>query len=127
VPRSDLPLRGSDTSCPAKRDPGSCLVVRGPARDPRSQARCSPYAAGHSGSRLSTRTFDQLLLDAEEQLWLGFRRARAKQHRGSRGASRERGLASFLTGQLPGASANVHDEQALSADDIGYAFGDGLD
>src|SRR5438105_4157820 len=65
--------------------------------------RALPHARNtwYQEARLSTRTFDQLLVDAEEQLWLGFRRARAKQHRGSRGTSREHGLAHFLTGQLP--------------------------
>jgi hypothetical protein len=51
---------------------------------------------------VGSRTFDQLLSDAEEQLWLGFRRAGNKKHRGSRGASREEALAEFLTEQLPG-------------------------
>lgn len=50
---------------------------------------------------MSGRTFDQLLADAEEQLWQAFSRARAKQHRGSRGASREAAVARFLRGQLP--------------------------
>jgi len=50
---------------------------------------------------LSAKTFDQLLENAEEQLWLGFRRSEAKTHRGERGASRETALARFLESQLP--------------------------
>jgi hypothetical protein len=50
---------------------------------------------------MPARTFDQLLADAEDQLWVGFRRARAKQHPGNRGAAREEALAKFLGSQLP--------------------------
>jgi hypothetical protein len=50
---------------------------------------------------VSPRTFDQLLAEAEEQIWVGFRRARAKAHRGNRGASREETLRRFLSSQLP--------------------------
>ncbi len=50
---------------------------------------------------MPARTFDQLLADAEDQLWVGFRRASRKKHRGSRGASREDALASFLSERLP--------------------------
>ena len=50
---------------------------------------------------MSAKTFDQLLEHAEEKLWLGFRRAEAKTHRGERGSSREEALAHFLESQLP--------------------------
>jgi hypothetical protein len=52
-------------------------------------------------AHVCARTFDQLLETAEDQLWLGFKRAGAKRHRGSRGASREDAVARFLAGQLP--------------------------
>ncbi len=50
---------------------------------------------------MASKTFDQLLSDAEEQLWLGFKRAGAKRHTVLRGGSREEALADFLTAQLP--------------------------
>lgn len=50
---------------------------------------------------MPSKTFDQLLEDAEEQLWLGFKRAGTKKHTVLRGASREEALADFLTAQLP--------------------------
>lgn len=65
---------------------------------------------------MSMRTFDQLLDDAEDQLWLGFERARAKVHRGSRGSSREDALATFLTEQLP-ARFGVTTGEAVDAGD----------
>jgi hypothetical protein len=81
-------------------------VARGPTghatdampkpRRPQSQ---SVSTNGQAGRR--ERTFDQLLESAEEQLWLGFERARAKAHLVSRGTSREGALARFLESQLP--------------------------
>lgn len=54
------------------------------------------------GSPLMTpKTFDELLGAAEEQLWIGFQRAGAKRHPGSKGVSREGALAEFLGAQLP--------------------------
>lgn len=47
------------------------------------------------------RVFDDLLDSAEDELWLGFERAKAKEHKLSRGESREEGLAGFLQSQLP--------------------------
>jgi hypothetical protein len=65
---------------------------------------------------VSTKTFDQLLTDAEEQLWLGFKRAGAKTHRGSRGSSREEAVAKFLAGQLP-ARFGVTTGEAIDAEE----------
>jgi hypothetical protein len=64
----------------------------------RSQSQSVP---AHGQTRRRERTFDQLLESAEEQLWLGFERARAKAHLVSRGTSREGALARFLESQLP--------------------------
>lgn len=61
-------------------------------------------------------TFHQLLAHAEDQLWLGFNRAREKKHPGSRGASREEALARFLKSQLP-ARFGVTTGQAVDSDD----------
>jgi uncharacterized protein DUF6602 len=45
--------------------------------------------------------FDELMDHAEEELWLSFKRAKAKKHNLSRGESREEGIALFLQSRLP--------------------------
>jgi hypothetical protein len=47
------------------------------------------------------RLFDDVLDRAEEELWVGFERAKAKTHNVLRGISREDALANFLESQLP--------------------------
>jgi hypothetical protein len=45
--------------------------------------------------------FDELMDHAEEELWLSFNQAKAKEHNLSRGESREEGIARFLQSRLP--------------------------
>ncbi len=47
------------------------------------------------------RTFEQILLTAQENLWGGFERAKVIRHTGSKGTARENSLAIFLQSQLP--------------------------
>jgi hypothetical protein len=49
----------------------------------------------------SQKVFDDVLDRAEEELWVGFERAKAKAHNVLRGTSREDALAGFLESQLP--------------------------
>src|SRR6218665_283151 len=65
---------------------------------------------------MSQSTFDQLMGEAETQLWSGFRQAEAKFHKGIRGASREEALTSFLASRLP-ARFGVTTGLAVDADD----------
>ncbi len=59
--------------------------------------------------------FDELMDHAEEELWLSFKRARAKEHKLSRGESREEGIVRFLQSRLP-SRFRVTSGEAVDAD-----------